>query len=411
MLLLCVLGTTGGIPFVLTASTLVVWFKKNGEDLSLLGLLSLLHLPYALKFLWAPFFDSFSLNFFKEKSGHRRSWIIICQLLMIAGLFLLSEIPPNHSFALFMSVALWVSFWASSHDMLVAACQMDMVERKNWGLSEASTVFGFRLGMLISGAGALSLSLILPWGWVYKVMAIACVPGLLMILFLPFTLIQSEEVSLSLPQNWRAYFKKALLQPFQNFMSQDHWQTILLFMVIYRLQDSLIGILPTVFFLQLGFSKGDIATVYKVFGMGMAILGGFTGGIFVRVFDYQRALLMGLVCHGLSSFTYIILTFSGLSLPLFYGMVALEEFTRGVALTAFFAYQLTCCRLRFSVTQLAILTAVASLGQSLIGSTSGFLAQSLGWSSFFLLTALASLPALYMLKRIPFSPRVLTAVS
>jgi PAT family beta-lactamase induction signal transducer AmpG len=198
-----------------------------------------------------------------------------------------------------------------------------------------------------------------------------------------------------------SFLNKAVLKPFKAFMCHPGWWSVLIFMFLYRLQDNLIGNMPTLFYLDLGFSKGEIAACQKVFGMWMSVLGGILGGALIRYQGYFKALCIGGIFHGLSGFCYVAQAWVGDSLPFLYVTTAVEDFSKGIAIVSLFSYQLTCCQKEYAVTQLALLTSFVNLSEVSVSSFSGFLADSFGWKWFFAFATTLGFLGIFWIKCLP----------
>jgi MFS transporter, PAT family, beta-lactamase induction signal transducer AmpG len=398
-------GIFGGIPFLLTGSTLSLWLKEEGFPLSTLGFVALLHLPYGLKFLWAPVFDVVSIPFLTRIWGKRKGWILLCQGCVLLGIGWVSHGSVKVASPSFFGGCVWIAGWAASHDLLMQASQMDTLSRRYWGYGEAAAVFGYRLGFFLAGAGALYLSPFFPWQTVWRLLGCVGLVGFFITALMPPVANISGEVrGREDPKAPRLSLAASAFQPFQDFFRNPAWKYVLLFMLLYRLQDYLLGFFPQFFYLELGFSKTQLALGYKVFGIGAAALGGLIGAYWIRTKGYTFTLMMGLVLHMVSNLGFFVQLAYGSHLGVLYGTVALEAITQGISITAFFSYQLLCCRVSCAVTQLALLTAFTTFVHSCFGGLSGVLVEALGWSWFFVLTACASLPALALLyyQKIPY---------
>ncbi len=397
-------GIFGGIPFLLTGSTLSLWLKEEGFSYVALGFISFLHLPYGLKFLWAPLFDVVSVPLLTRIWGTRKGWILLCQSFVLLGIGWVSHGSVKVASPSFIAGCFWIATWAASHDLLMQASQMDTLSRRHWGYGEAASVFGYRLGFFFAGAGALYLSAFFPWKVVWWILGGICLLGFFTTLLTPGPariLNETQE-----PEDLDASLSLGakITQPFQDFFGNPVWKWVLLFMALYRLQDFLLSFFPQFFYLELGFSKAQLAMGYKAFGIGAAATGGLIGAYWIRTKGYTFTLVAGLLLHMVSNIGFLLQWVFGSHLGLLYGTVAFEEMTKGISMTAFFSYQLLCCRISCVVTQLALLTAFTTLIQSCLGSCSGFLVEALGWPGFFVLTAFASLPALALLsyQKIPY---------
>jgi PAT family beta-lactamase induction signal transducer AmpG len=198
------------------------------------------------------------------------------------------------------------------------------------------------------------------------------------------------------------WFRYSVIGPFKDFMAQTGWKAIFVFMVIYRLPESLLNIMQTLFLLDLGFSYIDISNVAKVFGLGAAILGGMLGGYWIRLYGYKKVLFLGALAHGVSCLLFLVQEQLGASLPFLYITIGVEHFLSGVALTGFLSYQFTCCNVVFAATQLALLTSLVSLSRTLMSPLAGYIVEFFGWTPYLILVVLSSIPGILWVYRIPF---------
>jgi len=391
-----------GIPAVMTGKTLGVWLETYGLDYVSIGLFGLMHLPYALKFLWAPLLDQLPLPFLKARLGQRRSWLCCVQVLGIISLVMMTFLHPVTHLKFFVLCGLIANFAAASQHVLLLAYQMETLGSQDWGVGEGMGVFTYRLAMLTAGAGSLYLATYLEWTTVYQIMACLMGVGLIAVLLIaePKRFAAKHAHAFTTLTEWIQY---AVWGPFKDFMTQKRWQAILIFMVIYRLPDGLLGMMEPLFFVKLGFSYVEIGNVSKVFGMGATILGSLIGGYWIRIYGYQKTLLWGGIATGLACLLYFIQDLVGPNLSFFYITVGGYHFCRALSLVAFFAYQLTCCNVTFAATQLALLTSLAALTRTVMDPVAGTLVTFLGWKLYFLGASLSALPGILWIRRLPFS--------
>lgn len=386
----------GGVPFMITGSTMAVWLKEYGISYTTIGLFSFLHLPYALRFLWSPVIDHIHIPYLSEKFGQQRAWMLVVQCTAFLSLLSLSQISPIEFPFLFIALSFFLTISAATSDMILLAYQIQILPSLQWGVGESTGFFCYRVGMLFGGACALALSNYFSWASLYFFFGIFLIGGPFVVLALPESSYEKKLIDIK-----TSFFRKALLAPFQVFVSHPGWWSVLIFMFLFRLQDNLIGSMPSLFYLDLGFSKGEIANCQKVFGMWMSVLGGVLGGTLLRSHGYVKTLWIGGISHGLSGFCYLVQTWGGASLPLLYTTTALEDLSKGIAIIAFFSYQLTCCKKEYAVTQLALLTSLTHLSQVSISSLSGFFVDILGWKGFFTFTTIAGFLGILWIKFLP----------
>jgi len=391
-----------GLPLLLTSKTLGVWLQSYGLNYTSIGFFALLHLPYAFKFLWAPILDHVPLPFLNKLLGQRRSWLCLVQLTAIGALLTMASLDPLENMKAFIACGFLVTISAASQHILLLAYQMETLSSRDWGIGEGMGVFGFRMAILTGGAGALYLASFLSWKEVYVFISLLMFIGIIAVLFMqePDKFVHQHTHFFTKRWEWIRY---SLIGPFKEFMLQKGWRAVLVFMLIYRLPDNLLAMMQTPFFIDLGFTYVEVSSIEKVFGLGSMILGGFIGGYSIRLHGFKKTLFWGGLVHGASYLLFLTQAQLGAQLSFLYLTIGVEHFFCGVALTAFFSYQLTCCSLRFAATQLALLTSFAELGRIIASPIAGRIIDCYGWTPFLSIVILSSFPAIWWISRIPFS--------
>ena len=405
------LGFASGIPLYLTSSTLAIWFGEAGVNLTTIGLFSAAAFPYALKFLWAPLIDRMPIPYLTKKLGRRRSWMLISQIALIIGICGFATFDPGHNLVAAAILTFFVAFAAATQEATMLAYQMECLPQQQYGPGEAISILGYRLGMVVSGAGALYLATLFDWGMVYIFMAAGVSIGLITVLCIkePKPVLnkrskeQEQKIVTYLRQhptfngrigNTLAWFYAAVIAPFADFTRRQGWLACLMVLVFYKLGDNLIGTMNNIFYLDLGFSKVEIAHASKLFGMWATILGGLVGGVIIARIGFLRSLLFFGVLHAIANLMYVVMAYAGHDMQMLYVSIALEHVTGGMRTGALLAYQLTLCNVSYAATQLALMTSCVSLGRTVFASTSGWLVEQLGWVDFFLFASAASVPSL-----------------
>jgi len=394
-----------GLPGLLTASTLGVWLHSYGFNYTSIGLFGLLHIPYAVKFLWAPLLDHYSLPFLKKRLGQRRSWLCLVQVTAIAGLLGMSTLHPLHQLKAFVACGFLVTISAASQHVLLLTYQIETLHSRDWGVGEGMSVFAFRMAMQTAGAGALALAAIFAWQEVYLFITLLMSIGLFAVLFMrePDRFALQHTHSFADRREWLRY---AIIGPFKDFMTQKGWGAILVFMVIYRLPEQLLISQEKLFLIHLGFQYTEISML-KTFGIGTSIFGSILGGYWIRTYGYRATLLWGGIAYGISCLFLFMQARGGATLPFLhltlYLTIGLEHFLSGITLTAFFSYQLTCVSIAFAATQLALLTSIHNLSGVLPKPLEGLILDTYGWEAYLALVVLSAIPGVLWVRRIPFS--------
>ncbi len=384
MLVVLLLGFSSGLPLALTAGTMQAWMKSVSIDIKTIGLLALVGWPYTIKFLWAPLMDRYSLPFLDR----RRGWILLTQVLLIVTLLFISIQNPVSNVVLFAVSATLLSFLSASQDIVIDAYRTELLEEKELGAGAALSNTGYRLAMLTSGAFALVISEKLPWSSVYQLMAGIMLVGVFATLFAP-----TPSAKIIPPRK----LKSALVDPFLDFFKRRGAIELLVFILIYKLGDVLAMSLSTPFMMELGFSRAEIGYVSKGIGFACTIAGGLVGGaLMVRLTMFQALYYFGLVqCITILYFAYF--AWVGHDLSVMTTAIALENFGSGLGTAAFVAFLMSLCNKSFTAFQYALLSSFAALTRIFVGSSTGYLAENLGWPMFFTVSTAAAIPGLVML--------------
>lgn len=411
VLIMTLIGFSCGVPLFLTGSTFALWLRQSGISYATVSILGLVALPYTIKFVWAPFIDRLKIPYLTQKLGRRRSWLLISQVGLLVSIFSLAHTNPSQDLTLTILCALGVSFSSATQDVVMLAYQMERLGRNQYGAGEAMGIFGYRLGMLLSGAGALHLAEYFNWGQVYQMMGACISLGILTTLLIAEPpKIMTEETRLKEKQA-REYLHShpkiakplaevlswlygAVVCPFRDFMTTQGWIISILIMLFYKLGDNLIGNMSNIFYTEIGFSKAEIANISKVFGMATTVLGGMLGGFMIARFGMIKSLFFSALVHGASILFFVALAKVGHNINLLYFSIAIEHITGGMRTTSLFAFQMTLVNPVYAATQLALLTSAVHLGRTMTAACSGWFVEQLGWIKFFSLSAASTFVSL-----------------
>lgn len=383
------LGFASGLPLALTSGTLQAWLTVAGVDLRTIGFFTLAGLPYTVKFLWAPVMD----RFVPPWLGRRRGWMIATQVGLIAGIAAMAAAGPGSLAGtlpwLLGILAMTVAFASASQDIVFDAYRTDVLRPKERGFGAAVSVTGYRIAMLVSGAAALIFSEYIGWPTTYGLMA--C----LMLVGLGTTLLSPEPTEpVAAPRS----LSEAVWGPIKEFFSRQPAAGLLLLIVLYKLGDAFAGTLTTAFLIRgMGFSPGEVGVVNKGMGLVATIIGALAGGAWMVKLGLFRSLLLFGLLQALSNLSFMLLAWNGKSYALMVSAVAIENLAGGMGTAAFVALMMSLCDHRYTATQFALLSALASLGRVFVGPPSGYLVETVGWVLFFFLTFLAALPGLWLL--------------
>ncbi len=389
MAIVLLTGFASGLPLALTGGTLQAWMASEKVDLTLIGFFSLVGVPYTFKFLWSPLMD----RFIPPLLGRRRGWMMITQLALIFTIAFMAFSNPVVAPGVFAFMALLVAFSSASQDIVVDAYRAEVLEKEELGAGAGVFTMGYRIAMLVSGAGALILADQMSWRSVYLVMA-----GV-MLIGVATTLLASDPLnSAKPPQNLR----EAVVVPFVEFFKRQGTGRafeVLLFIVLYKLDVVVTLAMTTPFMLQLGFTKTDIGAVTKGFGFAAALLGGLVGGAWMVKIGVHRSLWYFGLMQGFAGLSYVLLAHLGHHYPMMVTAIAVENFCSGMGNAVFLAFLMSLCDRRFTATQYALLSSVMALSRVFVGAPTGFVAKHLGWESYFIVCTLIAIPGLLLLTR------------
>ena len=400
VLTVLVLGFSSGLPLALTGSTLSAWLATAGIAKTTIGLFALVGLPYAFKFLWAPAIDGLRLPLL-GRLGRRRSWAILCQLALLAAIGALGTLDPERAPVAIAALAVVVAFLSASQDIVIDAYRVECLAEDEQGAGAAAIQIGYRLGMLASGAGALYIADAAGFGAAYAAMAVLVFVGVAAILANPEPRAAPAEPIGSIG----AWLSRHVAAPFADFLGRPAALVILAFILTYKFGDAVSGYMANPFYIQIGFSLSEIASVTKIFGLGATIVGSIAGGVAVARLGIMRALLLCGILQGIAVLLYAVQALAGHQLALLALTVAGENFTGGMGTAAFVAYLSSLCRVDYTATQYALFSALFALGRIGANASSGWLADQMSWPAFFLVATAAALPGLallvWLMRRFP----------
>jgi MFS transporter, PAT family, beta-lactamase induction signal transducer AmpG len=408
VLIVLFLGFSSGLPLALSGSTLLVWMTESGVNLGTIGLFALVGTPYTIKFLWAPLIDALDVPLLSRQFGRRRGWLLLSQFLLIAAIVVLGACDPAVSpFAVAIG-ALLVATASATQDIVIDAFRVESLNESEQAAGMASYVAAYRIGMLVSTAGALFLvsgfesafafGRHAAWSAGYMVMAVLVVIGIVT------TLVATEpEKSINADaaharENNLQRVVEAAVGAFSEFFTRDMALVVLVFVVLFKFTDALSGAMTAPFVIDLGFSRNEYATIIKGVGLAATLTGGFAGGFVARAFSLPASLWLGGVLQGLANLAFSWQAVIGLNAAWLTFAIVAENFSSAIGTVIFVAYLSALCRNPLhTATQYALLTALAAFGRTYLSSGAGFIAAAAGWPWFFAICAVAGAPALLLL--------------
>ena len=460
------LGFSAGLPLFLIFSTLSLWLREAGVDRSAVTYFSWAALAYSFKFIWAPVIDKMPLPFLHELLGRRRSWLLVAQLAVILAIAWMAMIDPAQGLEGMAIAAVLLGFSSASQDIVIDAYRIEAVKKQYQAAMSAMYIAGYRIGMLVSGAGGLYLASYFgsenqynydAWQTTYLIMAAVMLVGVVTTLLIKEPEVNKKvETYLHKLSDYLRFFvmfivmvgafvygyqifnfgftngfinevvrllisllfslvgiyllvslnivnKKMVfntyIEPVADFFKRYGKAAILILLLVglYRISDIVLGVIANVFYYDLGFSKNEIATTTKVFGLIMTLIGGFLGGLMTMRYGVVRILLLGAILSALTNLLFMWLAQSGNDIILLRGVIAADNLSAGLASAAFIAYLSGLTNISFTAVQYAILSSLMTLLPKLLGGYSGSMVNELGYSSFFLMTTLLGLPVIVLI--------------
>ncbi|ABF91794.1 major facilitator family transporter [Myxococcus xanthus DK 1622] len=385
--LLVAVGFASGLPLWLTGVTLSAWMKDEGVNLKTIGVFGLVSMPYTFKVLWAPLMDRYTLPFL----GRRRGWMLVTQVLLMGAIAAMGLVNPKDAPVTMAAMAVLVTFLSASQDIVADAWRTDILTVEERGLGNSTYITGYRLGMLTAGALALTLSDIAGWSQTYFIM------GLLMAVGVVATLLAPEPQGSKPPRN----LTDAVVKPFVEYFTRKGAVAVILFLVLYKLGDAIAAGMVTPFYKELGFSNTEIGALSKGLGMVSTIAGGLLAGVLMVKLGTRRSLFVFGAAQALTNLMFMGLALVGKNDLMLAATITVDNLCGGLAVTAFAAYLMSLCHKSFSATQYALLSALGTVANRLISASSGYLAEWLGWPTFFAGTVLLAVPALVLLAFLP----------
>ncbi len=489
------LGFSAGLPILLIFSSLSLWLREAEVSRSAVTFFSWAALGYSFKFVWAPLVDKLPLPVLQAMLGRRRSWLLVAQCCIILSILWMSAIDPSNgqtSLNWMALAAVMLGFSSATQDIVIDAYRIESADQNMQALMSSTYIAGYRIGMLLAGAGALFLADAFgtsmgaykyeAWQWAYRLMAASMAIGLLTTLLIPepdagkrsetsysrrdtlsllalfacvvaafisgylFTggLLQFKDALTGITQNkvlsgvlietirlaaaigaafliarllvglhWidRQLVSSSYVDPLRDFFKRYKMTLALLLLAlisVYRLSDIVLGVISNVFYQDMGYSKTDIATIVKSFGLGMTILGGFLGGVLSVRYGVMRILMLGAILGAATNLLFMLLAQGQPTQWALIGVISADNLSAGLASAAFIAFLSSLTNVQFTATQYAIFSSLMTLFPKILGGYSGSIVDTIGYEQFFLLTALLGLPAIILIllsrKRLELAP-------
>jgi len=383
-------GFSSGLPFLLVAGTLAYWLKDNGIELKNITVIAGAGMTYALKFLWAPLLDHTRLPLL-ARFGQRRSWLLLAQAGVVIGLLAMAVVTPAQ-LGLFVGFTLLVAFAGATQDIAVDAYRIEIAPPAAQGALVATYSLGYRIALILTGAAALILADHVPWATVYALMALTMLVPIAACL-----LAREPDVLRTRPASWRQWMRESVAEPFTDFFRRYGWQTallILLFILLFKIpEQALVGGIMSPFYVDMGFSKTEIGTITKLYGVWIGIVGVFLGGIAVARWGVRRPLLAAIVLCASCNLLYVWLIGHHGDLAALTLVISAENLSLGFLGTAAVAFLSSLVNRQHTATQYALLSSMVNLPGKVLGLFAGGIVEATGYGSYFIIATLAVLPA------------------
>ena len=406
------LGFSAGLPLLLVFGTLSFWLREAGIDRTTIGFLSWVGLAYGFKWVWSPLVDRLPIPLLTRKLGRRRSWLLLAQAVVMGGLVGMALTDPRQALAPVVWCALAVAFGSATQDIALDAFRIESADAQRQAALAATYQTGYRLAMIWAGAGALWIAARAEvpvavaggtlastyqhaaWQTAYLVMAASMLPGVLTVL------LSSEPARREIPpaKNAADWLRGALVEPFADFISRYHWQAVLILALIatYRISDVVIGIMANPFYVDMGFSKDEVAAVTKIYGVVMTLVGAFVGGAMALRMGVMPVLLLGAALSAATNLLFAWLAGQGHDVQALIFVISADNLASGIASAAFIAYLSSLTNVNYSATQYAMFSSMMLLLPKFVAGYSGVYVDQFGYHSFFTATALLGVPVLVL---------------
>jgi PAT family beta-lactamase induction signal transducer AmpG len=408
------LGFSAGLPFLLVFSTLSAWLHDEGIERSVIGFFSWVGITYSIKVFWAPVIDRLPVPYMTARFGKRRSWLLLAQSGIAAGLLGMAFTNPQLHIQTIALFALLVAFSSATQDICIDAYRIEAMDKRYQGAMATTYVLGYRLALLVAGAGAFYLAEFNNWPFAYIVMALLMSVGIITTLLIREPAVSTDAATAAREhqleqrlgvrhatgpmQKLARWFSDAMIAPFVDFVQRNGKTafTILALIAVYKISDITMGVMANPFYLDLGFTKTDIANVTKVFGFFMTIAGAALGGALVVRYGIMKPLVLGAVLIAASNILFALLSLSEPNTTYLAVVVSADNLSGGLATSVFIAYLSGLTNTAYTATQYALFSSLMTLPAKFIGGFSGIVVDTQGYFSFFIYTALLGIPALLL---------------
>jgi PAT family beta-lactamase induction signal transducer AmpG len=416
------LGFSAGLPFLLVFSTLTAWLRDLGVSRTAIGFFAWVGITYSIKVIWAPVVDRVPIPFFTRALGKRRSWMLLAQIGIGLGLLGMASTDPTMDLPKVALFALLVAFSSATQDIAIDAYRIEAVVKERQAAMAATYILGYRLALLVAGAGALYIATYASWPGAYLCMAALMLIGMLTALVVTEPVHHEDRDNVMFEQRvidfmsrsaalpgWLrktiAWIIGALICPFADFFTRNGWWAvvILMFIGVFRLSDIAMGIMANPFYLDLGFTKTEIANIAKIFGFFMSVAGSFAGGVLVVRYGIMRPLLLGAIMVAATNLLFALMAMVGPDKFWLAVVISADNVSAGLSNAVFIAYLSSLTNQAYTATQYALFSSFMTLPGKVISGFSGVIVDGFGYVSFFVYAAAIGIPAIllviYLMRR------------
>ena len=395
-ILMLLFGFISGFTIVITGNSLNFWMAKSNLSTKIIGLLSIVSIPYSFNFLWSPIVDRYNIPYISDKFGHRYSWITILHILMGIAIFFLSLCDPYTGVQKIFVTSLIISFFSSTKDAVLNAWRSEIIEGNKQGSVIGIYIFGYRIGLLLSSSGSIYLSTIISWSSIYRVYSfIVLIFPLLLFVFSKDYRNKRDNVIIVKDNFIFSIFIKNTIKGYGGIIS---FIIILLFLILYRMPDNFFISMINIFILELDYNEYEIASIGKVLGVLGAIIGGFIASFLLDKISITRSLYIFGIIHAFSFLLFLILILYGHNLIIYTIVIGIQSLTSGMCMASYIAYITSLCHGKYRATQYSLLSSMMGLSRSLFPTISGYIVSYTGWYMFYIFIFLISIPSIIIAK-------------
>ena len=409
------LGFAAGLPFLLVFSTLSAWLRDEGVTRTTIGFFSWVGITYSIKVFWAPIVDRLPIPWLTQKLGKRRSWMLCAQIVIATGLLGMATTDPKTELLVIAIYALIVAFGSATQDITIDAYRIEAMDNRYQGAMAATYVFGYKLALLVAGAGVLYMAQDLSWHYAYTIMAFLMTIGMITTLIIAEpehrqnTSVEKLEKQLestlgldghnNLADGIGRWFVDAVVSPFVEFFERNGRMALIILLLIatYKLSEITMGVMANPFYIDLGFTLKEIANITKIYGFIMSIIGAVLGGIFVVRYGIKKPLMVGAILIILTNLLFVWLAVTEKSIITLAIVISADNLSGGLATSAFIAYLSSLTNRAYTATQYALFSSLMTLPAKFMGGFSGIIVDAAGYAYFFLYAGLLGIPALLLI--------------